>query len=273
MWSVTRKAMKARVLRLFAVLFCLSLSACGLLPGEIDPTANWSATRLYTEAKSAFDYGNWEQALKYYRLLESRYPYGRYAQQAQMETAYARWKDGDPAAALADCDRFIRLHPNHPHVDYMYYLKGLITFNEDLGYVGYLGGHDQSQRDPKAARDSFDTLKELVTRFPDSKYTPDANLRLDYLVNTLAAYEVHVARYYFKREAYLAAANRSQYVLKTYPNTPAQEDAVYIMMKAYEKLGLDDLRADAERIMLLNYPNSHLHADGLEPRKRWWDIF
>ncbi|MDR2637323.1 MAG: outer membrane protein assembly factor BamD [Zoogloeaceae bacterium] len=260
---------------MFLVFFslALSLAGCGLLPEEIDTTADWSASRLYSEAKEAFNDGNWEQALKFYQKLESRYPYGRYAQQAQMEVAYAHWKDGDIAAALAGCDRFIKLHPNHPNIDYMYYLKGLITFNGDLGYMGYLNSQDQSERDPKAALESFDTLKELVTRFPESKYTPDAQLRLDYLVNTLAAHEVHVARYYFKRGAYLAAANRSQYALKNYPNTPAQEEAVYIMMLAYEKLGLEDLRADAERIMRLNYPDSVFFAQGLEKPKSWWQVF
>jgi len=273
MWSVARKIMMAQRMRLFVVLPILCLSACGLLPEEIDKTADWSASRLYTEAKSAFNDGNWEQAIKYYRRLESRYPYGRYAQQAQMESAYANWKDGDAAAALAECDRFIKLHPNHPNVDYMYYLKGLITFNDDLGYMGYLSSQDQSERDPKAARESFDTLKELMIRFPNSKYAADAQLRLNYLVNTLSAYEVHVARYYFKREAYLAAVNRSQYVLKNYPGTPAQEEATFIMMKAYEKLGMEDLRAAAERIMQLNYPDSRLYVDGLEAKKAWWELF
>lgn len=249
------------------------MGACGLLPEEIDTTADWSASRLYSEAKSAFTDNNWEAALKYYQKLESRYPYGRFAQQAQMEVAYAHWKNGDEAAALADCDRFIKLHPNHPNLDYMYYLKGLITFNGDLGYMGYLSSQDQTERDPKSSQESFDTLRELVTRFPDSKYTPDAALRMNYLVNMLAAHEVHVARYYLKRGAYLAAANRSQYALQHYSNTPSQEEAAYILVVAYDKLGLEDLRADAERVMRLNFPNSVYYTQGLEPKKAWWKVF
>jgi outer membrane protein assembly factor BamD len=262
---------RLRVL-VFAALL-LGLNACGLLPAEIDQTADWSATRLYMEAKSAFDDKNWEEALKYYQKLESRYPYGRYAQQAQMEVAYAHWKDDDAAAALADCDRFIRLHPNHPNVDYMYYLKGLITFNGDLGYMGYFSSQDQSERDPKSAQESFDALRELVTRFPESKYAPDAQSRMDYLVNTLAAHEVHVARYYLKRGAYLAAANRSQYAIKTYPNTPALEEASYILVLAYNKLNLTELRDDAERVMRLNFPDSPYYTQGLDPKKPWWNPF
>ena len=249
------------------------VGACGLLPEEIDMTADWSASRLYSEAKSAFTDHNWEEALKYYQKLESRYPYGRFAQQAQMEVAYAHWKNGDDAAALADCDRFIKLHPNHPNLDYMYYLKGLITFNGDLGYMGYLSPQDQTERDPKSSQESFDTLRELVTRFPDSKYTPDAQLRMSYLVNMLAAHEVHVARYYLKRGAYLAAANRSQYALQHYPNTPSQEEAAYILVVAYDKLGLEDLRADALRVMRLNFPDSVYYTQGLEQKKAWWKVF
>jgi outer membrane protein assembly factor BamD len=256
----------------FAALFS-GLSACGLLPAEIDQTADWSAARLYTEAKSAFDDNNWEEALKYYQKLESRYPYGRYAQQAQMEAAYARWKDGDEAAALADCDRFIRLHPNHPSVDYMYYLKGLITFNGDLGYMGYLSSQDQSERDPRSAQESFDALRELVTRFPQSKYAPDAQARMNYLVNMLSAHEVHVARYYLKRGAYLAAINRGQYAIKTYPNTPALEEASYILVLAYDKLDMPELRDDALRVMRLNFPDSRYYTQGLEPKKPWWNFF
>jgi outer membrane protein assembly factor BamD len=271
-WPQGRKGMPAWA-TIIMLGFCLSLSACGLLPAEIDTTADWSAARLYNEAKSAFNDANWEQALKYYQKLESRYPYGRYAQQAQMETAYAHWKDGDVAAAVADCNRFIKLHPNHPNIDYMYYLKGLIAFNDDLGYMGYFNSEDQSERDPKSMQESFDTLKKLVSAFPDSKYAEDATLRLHYLVNALATHEAHVARYYYKRGAYLAAANRSQHLLKNYPGTPVQEEAIYIMMLAYEKLGMEELRADAERIMKMNYPNSRFYSDGLEEKKKWWQLF
>jgi outer membrane protein assembly factor BamD len=262
------------LLRRIVVVLALSLTtACGLLPEEIDMTAGWSANRLYSEAKSALNDNNWEEAIKNYQRLESRYPYGRFAQQAQMEIAYAHWKNGDPDSALAACDRFIKMHPNHPNVDYLYYLKGLIAFNGDLGFMGYFNTQDQTERDQKSARESFTTLKELVERYPQSKYAPDALERLNYLVNALSAHEVHVARYYFKRGAYVAAANRSQYALQHYPNTPAQEEALYILVQSYEKMGMEDLRADAERVMRLNYPNSRYYTEGPERKKRWWQLF
>ncbi|MDR2165070.1 MAG: outer membrane protein assembly factor BamD [Zoogloeaceae bacterium] len=270
--SLTRSR-RAWLCRAVLVLVAVLTAACSLLPEEIDTTANWSANRLYAEAKSAMDDGNWEEAIKFYQRLESRYPYGRFAQQAQMEVAYAHWKNADSDAALAACDRFIKLHPNHPGVDYLYYLKGLITFNGDLGFMGYFNTQDQTERDPKSTRESFETFRELVRRFPDSKYTPDALQRMSYLVNALSAHEVHVARYYYRRGAYLAAANRSQYAIQHYPGTPAQEEALYLLMLSYEKLGMADLRADAERVLRLNYPDSHFLADGLDRKTPWWRVF
>ncbi len=192
---------------------------------------------------------------------------------AQIELGYVYWKGQDTPSAVAACDRFIKMHPNHPAVDYVYYLKGLINFNEDLGYLGYLTMQNPGERDPKAARESFDALKELVTRFPNSKYAPDATLRMNYLVNALAAQEANVARYYFKRGAYLAAANRAQYAVQHYPNTPATEESLYILVLSYDKLGLNDLRDDADRVMRKNFPNSHYYKDGLDKKTPWWKLW
>jgi len=251
----------------------LLLSACGLLPDVKDETSGWSADKLYSEAKSELDQGGYANAVKYFEKLEARFPYGRYAQQAQMEVAYAHFKDGDPTAALAAADRFIKLHPNHPNVDYIYYLKGIINFNEDLGLLGKLSGQDLTERDPKAARDSFDSFKDLVTRFPDSKYAPDATARMRYLVNTLASYEVHVARYYMRRQAYVAAANRAQYALLNYPQAPAIEQALFVMVKAYDALGMTDLRDDADRVIHKNFPNSAYFKGSLGRKDPWWMLW
>lgn len=199
-----------------ALIGALLLGGCGLLPEQIDETAGWNAQKLYSEAKTSMTEGAYDRAIQMFEKLEARYPYGRFAQQAQIEVAYAYYKQGEQALALAAADRFIKLHPNHPAVDYAYYLKGLVNFNEDLGLIAYLNTQDQTERDPKAAREAFDTFKELTTRFPKSKYTPDAIARMNYLVNALASLEVHVARYYFKRGAYIAAANRAQIALETY---------------------------------------------------------
>jgi outer membrane protein assembly factor BamD len=264
-----------RSLAVIAALILATLCAgCGLLPEVKDETLSWSANKLYTEAKTAMDEGNYETAIKYFEKLESRYPYGLYAQQAQIDIAYAYWKDNEPASAVAACERFIKLHPNHPNVDYVYYLRGLVNFNEDLGILGQISQQDMTERDPKGARESFDSFRELVTRYPDSKYTPDAILRMKYLVNALASLEVHVARYYMKRNAYVAAVNRAQFALKNYPDAPATEEALFIMVKAYDLMGMNDLRDDIERVMRKNYPNSVYYTRGIAEREvPWWRLW
>ncbi|WP_296641022.1 outer membrane protein assembly factor BamD [Thiobacillus sp. 65-1402] len=250
----------------------LTLGGCGLLPEVKDETAGWSAQKLYADAKDNLNEGNYERAVKLFETLESRYPFGRYAQQAQLEVAYAYYKDNEPISAIAACDRFIKLHPNHPNVDYAYYLKGLANFNDDLGLLGNLVDQDMSERDPKAARDAFLAFKELTSRFPDSKYAADSTARMKYLVNALAGNEVHVAKYYLKREAWVAAANRAKEVLKTYPEAPALEEALAIMVVAYDKLKLTDLRDDAQRVLALNFPNSK-YAKGVSTEGKAWYRF
>ncbi len=258
---------------LLALFLAAMVSACGLLPEEKDETVGWSASKLYSEAKDAQSDATWDKAAKYLEKLEARFPYGRFAQQAQLELGYVYWKAGEVGSSMAACDRFIKLHPNHPAVDYVYYLKGLVNFNEDLGFAGYISSQDPSERDPKAAKESFNAFRELVTRFPKSKYTPDAILRMNFLVNSMAAQEVHVARYYIGRGAYIAAANRAQTAIKTYPNAPAVEEAMFIMVVAYDKLGMLDLRDDADRIMHKNYPESRFFKDGLNRKTTWWKLW
>jgi outer membrane protein assembly factor BamD len=252
----------------FAASLVLFLAGCGLFPDKPDPTADWSAQRLYKEAKDELDSGNYEQAIKYYESLESRFPYGRYAQQAQLEVAYAYFKQGEQASGVAAIDRFLKLHPNHPNVDYALYLKALLYFNDDQGIMGKLSDMDPAERDPKAPRDAFDALKELVQRFPESKYAPDALARMKYLVNALAAHEVNVAAYYMKRGAYVAAANRAQFAVQTYPEAPAIEEALFIMVKAYDALGMKQLRDDTDRVMRMNFPESRYYK--LRPGKEPW---
>ena len=258
---------------LLAIFLAILISGCGLLPAETDITAGWSASKLYAESKDAQADGAWDKAAKYLEKLESRFPYGRYAQQAQLELGYVYWKGNEPGSALAACDRFIKLHPNHPSVDYVYYLKGLINFNEDLGLMGYISTQNPSERDPKAARDAFDALRELATRYPESKYTPDALKRLNYLVNSMASQEVNVARYYARRGAHIAAANRAQQAIKSYPEAPAIEEAMYILVTSYDKLAMNDLRDDADRVMRQNFPNSRYYKDGLERKTPWWQLW
>lgn len=264
-------------MRSVAASFLLSLvllvAGCGLLPDQIDETAGWSANKLYAEAKDAMSEGAYDKAIKYFEKLEARYPYGRYAQQAQLEVAYAYFRQQEAASTIAACDRFIRLHPNHPNVDYAYYLKGLANFNEDLGLLGYVSQQDLSERDPRAAKESFDAFKELVAKYPESRYAPDATQRMAYLVNALASHEVHVARYYLKRGAYVAAVNRAQAAIKTYPNAPANEEALFVVIKAYDLLGMKDLRDDAERVMRTNFPRSEYYVRGLNREEPWWKLW
>ena len=260
------------ILALSAALFA---GGCGLLQtGQADETAGWSAQKLYGEAKDSMASKDFTKAIKYFEKLEARYPYGRYAQQAQLEVAYAYFKDNDRASSLAAADRFIKLHPNHQNVDYAFYLKGLVNFNENQGLFTALTDQDMSDRDPKASREAFESFRELVTRFPDSKYTPDATARMRYLVNALAAHEVHVARYYMKRRAYVAAANRAQFAVQNFSQAPAIEEAVFIMVKAYDALGMTELRDASDRVMRANFPDSrYLTAKGGRKDVPWWKLW
>jgi outer membrane protein assembly factor BamD len=266
--------MRRSLLLLAASLLVSLATGCASLTSEQDETAGWSAQRLYGEAKDAMASKDWPKAIKYLEKLEARYPYGRFAQQAQLEVAYAHWKDGERASAIAATERFIKLYPNHPNVDYAWYLKGLINFNEQQGLLAFLTNADMTDRDPKSGREAFDAFKEVVNRFPESKYAEDSAARMRYLVNSLASHEVHVARYYMKRGAYIAAANRAQYAIRTYPQSPAVEEAVFILVRAYDRLGMTELRDGAERVMRKNFPDSrYFKPGGGRKDVPWWRIW
>ncbi len=259
--------------RALAATVVVSLAACSTADPP-DPTLGWTPERLYAEARDEIGAGNRQQAIKLLEKLESRYPFGRWAEQAQLDIAWIQFKDGERALSLAAIDRFMKLHPNHPALDYAYYLKGLVNFNEQQGLLSRFGGQDLSERDQAALRESFDAFKALVTRFPDSNYAPDAEARMRYLVNAMASGKVHIARYYFERGAYVAAANRAQEVIRDYQDAPALEEALYLLVRSYEKLGLDDLRADAERVLRRSYPDSALLTRGLPGNdRRWWQLW
>jgi outer membrane protein assembly factor BamD len=253
--------------RSLAILALLLVTGCAT---NFDETKNWSPERIYSAAREELENKNYQKAIGYYEKLESRYPYGRYAQMAQIESAYAYWKDNEVAQALAACDRFIKMHPDHPNVDYAYYLKGRINFNDDMGIMGYLTVKDMTERDPRAAQDAFDAFRELVTRFPQSRYAADAHARMNYLVNALASAEVNVAEYYLRRGVYVAAVNRAQYALTNYPRAPAIERALAVLVKAYDAMGLTDLRDDANRTLNANFPAT---AVKLGQRGKWWKFW
>jgi outer membrane protein assembly factor BamD len=253
------------------LILALALASCS--SWNADETLSWSADKLHSEAKDQMDSTNWTKATKLLEKLVSRYPYGTYAQQAQLELAYSYYKDNEPVQAIAACDQFIKVYPNHPNVDYAYYLKGLINFNDDLGFFGSLVAQDITERDSKAARESFDSFKVLVQKFPDSKYTKDAIARMNYLVNALASSNVHIARFYLRRGAFVAAVNRAQTALQNYPGAPANEEGLAIMVDAYDKLGETELRDDARRVLELNFPKSRYLAGYAEKKLPWYRLW
>lgn len=265
--------MQKKLSVVLATFVLFGLSACGVFSDKVDETKNWSATKLYSEATEEMAGQHYEAAIKLYERLESSYPFGTYATQAQMQIAYAYYKSQDQAQALAAVERFIKLHPNHPNVDYMYYLRGLISFNDQLGFLNFVYTQDPTERDPKATRESFAAFKALVEKFPNSKYTPDAIARLNYLINAMANYEVHVASYYYRRGAFLAALNRAQGTLKDYAESPATEEALFIMIQSYDKMGMPDLRDDAQRVFMKNYPDSRFLAGNAGRDAPWWKFW
>lgn len=266
--------MQKKLSLVVATSVLIGLSACGVLPDKVDETKGWSVTKLYSEAKEELASQHYERAIQLFEKLESNYPFGTYAQQAQMEIAYAYYKANDQAQALAAVERFIKLHPNHPNVDYMYYLRGLINFNDQIGFFNFVYQQDATERDPKATREAFNAFKQLVDKFPGSQYAPDSIERMSYLINAMAQYEVHVANYYFRRGAYLAAVNRAQSAVADYRDSPAIEEALFVMVRSYDKLGLTDLRDDARRVFVKNFPNSRfLNAEAGTRTRPWWKLW
>jgi outer membrane protein assembly factor BamD len=247
-----------RLLTWAAALSLALVAACSSLTA--DPTSKLSAEQLYADAKSELAAGNWARARELFGKLEARYPFGRYAQQAQIEVAYAFYKEGDSAQAIAACDRFLKLNPNHPFADYVLYLKGLATFTDELGLFGKTLGMDPTTRDPKAMRDAFEVFRELVSRYPDSVYAADATARMNYLVTAMAQSEVNTARFYLDRGAYVAAVQRAQGAVRDYSGTPAAEEALWIMMRSYDDLGMPQLRDDTRRVLEANFPGSRYLA-------------
>ncbi|MBK9440926.1 MAG: outer membrane protein assembly factor BamD [Comamonadaceae bacterium] len=250
----------------------LWLGACSST--TVDPTIGWSPNKIYAEAKDELNTGAYDKAVPLFEKLEGRAAGTPLAQQAQLDKAYAQYKNGDPLLALATLDRFVKLHPASPAIDYALYLKGIVNFNDDLGLFSAITQQDLSERDQRAAKESFESFKELVTRFPDSRYSPDARARMNYVVNSLAQSEVHVARYYYERGAYLAAVNRAQTAISEYQGVPALEEALYLMVKSYDALQMPQMRDDALRVLEKNYPQTPYLTQGFKPKTQpWWKLW
>jgi len=261
------RGFRLSVLPLGLAFFGLLLSACSNTP--IDNTIGWSNDKLFNEAKDEVKSGAWDKAIVMFDKLEGRAAGTTLAQQAQLEKAFAQYKTGDKIQALATLDRFLKLHPASPAIDYALYLKGLINFNENLGLFSFLTRQDLSERDQKAAKDSYEAFRELSARFPDSKYAADARQRMTYIVNSLASYEVHVARYYYNRGAYVAAVNRAQLAISDFQGVPAIEEALNILISSYDALGMTELRDDTRRVLEKSFPKGALSKSASET-KAWW---
>jgi outer membrane protein assembly factor BamD len=261
------------ILSVFLLFTLISLTACSSTPKQDLRPAN----ELYEEAQTEMAETNYEKAIKLLETLQARYPYGRYAQQALMEIAYANYKVSEPDAALSAVDRFIKQFPNSPNLDYIYYLKGLVNFNDNAGFFSRITRQDPAERDPQSLRDSFDSFRELISRFPESKYTKDARLRMQFLINTLSRSDISIASYYMRRGGYIAAINRANNVLQEFPETRQTRDALKIMVLAYDALGQHDLRDDAQRTLDLNIAKDGIKPTvtdkGLKKSGSWWQFW
>jgi outer membrane protein assembly factor BamD len=273
---VTSAAPAALAISLIIVL--ASLPGCSLFRPKVEENTTAAVEKLYEDAQSDISSGNYESAVKTLERVEGRAAGTLLAQQALLDLAYTHWKTGDRVQALAAVDRFIKLHPSSPALDYALYLKGLINFNDNVGILGWISQQNISERDQQASRDAYQTFKQLVDQFPNSRYAPDARQRMDFIVNALADYEVHVARYYLRRGAYLSSVNRAQATVREYPQSSAVEEALWIMVQAYDRLSLPVLRDDAQRVLKLNYPESrYLGGEGATTAqgeaKPWWKLW
>ena len=259
---------------LVATLCALSFMVAGCsTTTPPDKTATWSPNKIYAEAKDEASSGAYDKAIPLFEKLEGRAAGTPLAQQAQLDKAYAQYKGGEQAQAISTLNRFMKLHPASPAMDYALYLKGLVNFNDNLGLFGFISRQDLSERDQNAAKESFESFKELAARFPDSRYAPDSRLRMSYIVNSLAQSEVHVARYYYSRGAYIAAINRAQTAIADYRDVPALEEASYILYKSYEALGMNELRDDTRRIIEKSYPQSQYLSNGFKSTDTAWYKF
>lgn len=266
-FSIASRRLRALGFRLAPFALTVVLAACETSQSEKDAAA--PVDKLFAEAMDDVNGSNYDRAIKALDRIEGKAAGSILAQQAQLELAWLYWKTSDKVQALATLDRFIKLHPSSPALDYAFYLRGIVNFNDDLGFLGNLAGQNLAERDQAAARESYQSFKQLVDQFPNSKYAPDARVRMNYTVNLLAEYEVKVAAYYLRRGAYVAAANRAKESVLEFPQTASTPDALEIMVEAYDKLGLTPLRNDAQRVLDRNFPNSRFAAQASK-HKSWW---
>jgi outer membrane protein assembly factor BamD len=263
--GLLRRVRWSKLLALSMVGLLLCLSGCRK---DKDLQNELSAEEIYQKGTEALRNNNWNRAIGAYKALQTRYPFGRYTEQSMVDLSYAYFKADQPENALSTLDRFIRTYPTHPNVDYAYYLKGLVNFEQNQGFLEKLMPKRVRDRDQSMARDSFLDFSELIRRFPESRYVPDSRQRMVFLRNNLAAYEIAVAQYYMRRKAYIAAVNRARYALETFPNTPENAEALIVLVKAYDKLELPELAEGSMAVLALNYPDNY-YVLGKKKKKSW----
>jgi outer membrane protein assembly factor BamD len=251
-------------------LLLVALMSMGGCRKDRDMEEERSADELYERGKKSLDSGSWDTAIAAYKALQTRYPFGRYTEQSMLDLSYCYFKRGAREESLSTLDRFIRTYPAHPNVDYAYYLKGLVNYEQNVGFLEKLMPQRVRDRDQTTMEDAFLDFSELIRRFPDSRYVPDARQRMVFLRNNLAAYELIVADYYLGRKAYIAAANRARYALEVYPKTPLTPEALIVMHKAYTKLELPELADSSMAVLELNFPDNY-YVQGRKKKRSWAD--
>lgn len=268
MLDTSRSNGHSKWIYLLALLLAATVLATGGCRKDKGRQDTRTAVELYEDAKRSLDNKAWALAIQSYKILQTRYPFGRYTEQSLLDLSYALHKSRDPQSALSTLDRFIRTYPAHPNVDYAFYLKGLVNYQQNLGFLERMMPTRVRDRDQSSARDAFMDFSELLRRFPDSRYVPDARQRMVFLRNNLAAYEIGVAEYYLRRRAFIAAVNRARYVLEVYPNTPQNVEALVVLHKAYTELDLPELAGNSWDVLELNYPD-HDYILGKKKKRSW----
>jgi len=244
--------------KIIFITLALVLAGCSSSEQVLEKVPDKSAQALFVDARTALDNGLYQKAILTLSAIDSRFPFGPISHQVQLDLIYAYYKVGDSAQGIALTDRFLRLNPNNPNVDYVYYMRALINLSTEGNLFQDIVGIDRSDRDPSASRDAFNDLKRVVTDYPESKYAADSRKRMIAIKSRLAKYELSIANFYLKREAYASAANRGRYIIEYFNPSPEVEPALEIMIECYDKLGLVDLKKNALQVLAANYPNNSL---------------
>jgi outer membrane protein assembly factor BamD len=258
------------LLKLCLTLLILLAAGCHRGTKKADDAEVLPVEQMYAMAKTSLENGNWGKAIKFDQRLIARFPFGPYTEQASLELAYAQYKEGKPEDAYSTVNRFIKTYPTQKHVDYAYYLRGVINFDRDKGFLDNYANQDMTKRDQANTLQSFEDFSELVAKFPDSRYSPDARQRMIYLRDNMAKAQLNIAVFYLDRGAYVAASNRAKDIVEKFQRTPAAGDALAVMVISYKALSEDKLASDAERVLQLNYPDHPYFKGHWPPQEHWW---